>query len=104
MHADPMRTKPVAIIVPIEHQLRNVAAGLVGQHDSLESLAKNAPVCQLVLEQLQMTARRMGLSSIETVEAVVLSPDEWGPMNVSLAEYRFHIDGVWSALGLIPLF
>lgn len=75
--------KPIAIIVPVELTLKNLASenGIPG--DTVESLVHDPKVQSLVLKQLQSSGREGGLKGIEIVNGVVLSDEEWTPQNVS---------------------
>lgn len=55
VHADPLRTKPIAVVVLIERELRNLIGKLGESHDSIEILATNSKVQVVVLEQRYST-------------------------------------------------
>ncbi len=82
MYADSQKTKPVAIIVPAEPALKNLAKknGIPG--DSIEELASNKKLQGLVLKELQQAGRQGGLNGIEIIEGVVVADEEWIPQNV----------------------
>lgn len=85
VHADPMRAKPIAIIVPVEGVLNDLLQSLNYRKGDSVDLADSAEAQRLVLHQLQEKAREYNLASMETVEAVVLSSlNEWNPLNVSI--------------------
>lgn len=75
--------RPVAIIVPLEPALKNIASSNGISGDSLETLVHNEKLKSLVLSQLQQAGRAGGLRGIEIVGGVVLSDEEWTPQNVS---------------------
>ncbi|EXJ93246.1 hypothetical protein A1O3_01803 [Capronia epimyces CBS 606.96] len=78
--ADSTRAKPIAIIIPVQSVLQNLAASPLDMTDP----ARVAETQQLVLLRLLEHAHQHNLPSIETIEAVVISPlHEWTPMNVS---------------------
>lgn len=83
VHAAEDQAKPVAIIVPSEPGLTQLAKNN-GIHDQLESLIHNDKVNQLVLKELQSAGRDGGLRPFELIEGVVLSDEEWTPQNVSI--------------------
>lgn len=83
VYADQNKAKPIAIIVPLEPTLKQIAAdnGIPG--GSLEELVHNKKLNGLVLKELQNVGRNGGLSGIEIIEGVALSDEEWTPQNVS---------------------
>jgi long-chain acyl-CoA synthetase len=82
VYADQTKTRPVAIIVPIEPALKAFAEenGIKKEH---EELIHDDKLNSLVLKQLQTTGRNGGLKGIEVIEGVVLAEEEWTPQNVS---------------------
>ncbi|CAZ85687.1 unnamed protein product [Tuber melanosporum] len=80
VYADRNRTKPVALIVPVEGPLRRLAAE-AGVDGELEELVHNDRVRVAVLRDLIAVGRRGGLAGIELVEGVVLTEEEWTPQN-----------------------
>lgn len=85
VYADAQQTKPVAIIVPVEAVLQQLAAKLGVAGNGIEDLSLNSKIQSAVLKELQQTGRTGGLSGIEIIEGVVLSDEEWTPQNVSLS-------------------
>ncbi|KAI5460720.1 long-chain acyl-CoA synthetases & [Mariannaea sp. PMI_226] len=78
VYADALHSRPIAVIMPREKALINIAEKLgVDQHD----MHTDKSVCGNVLAELQATAKRAGLSSIETVANVVITDEEWSPLN-----------------------
>jgi hypothetical protein len=86
VHADPARKKPIAIIVPDKAQLSDLLQTSIPQNEDVQPAQDSLNRLQrLALQQLQQQAQAYGLTSIETIDAVVLSHlSEWGPLNVSL--------------------
>jgi long-chain acyl-CoA synthetase len=78
------KAKPIAIVVPVEATLQKLAAENGVNGSSIEELAHNKKVNDIVLKEMQKTGRSMGLSGIELIEGVVLAEEEWTPQNVSL--------------------
>lgn len=78
VHANPDATQPIAIIVPHEQHLR---ASLPEEdpHTPLANLCASAKVRALVLRECNAVGKRSGFKSIEILQAVVLTPDEWTP-------------------------
>jgi long-chain acyl-CoA synthetase len=78
VHAIPEATQPIAIIVPHEVHLR---AALTDEdaHAPLATLCASAKVKALVLRECNAAGKKSGFKSIEMLQAVVLTPDEWTP-------------------------
>jgi long-chain acyl-CoA synthetase len=83
VYADQQRTKPVAIIVPAEPALKNLASRIGVEGNGIEDLVHNSKVQSEVLKELQQAGRAGGLSGIEIIEGAVLADEEWTPQNVS---------------------
>jgi long-chain acyl-CoA synthetase len=83
VYADSNKTKPVAIIVPVEAALKKIAEqhGFPAEHH--DELLHNEKLKDIVLKQLQTTGRGGGLRGIELIEGIVLAGEEWTPQNVS---------------------
>lgn len=106
VHASPQRSKPIAIIVPVEAALAFLAQKheIAGSHDEL---VQNEKLRGIVLAQVQQSGRKGGLIGIEIVEGVVLSEEEWNPANVSFSlffSFWFFAEeegekGEWSGFG-----
>jgi long-chain acyl-CoA synthetase len=88
VYADPNKAKPIAIIVPTEKPLQDIAKeiGVPGEH--LEELVHNDKLNSAVLKQVQDAGRRAGLAGIEIVAGIVLAEEEWTPQNVSCIVLR----------------
>lgn len=78
VHANPDATQPIAIIVPHEQHLR-AALPEENPHASLATLCANDKVRALVLRECNAVGKKSGFKSIEILQAVVLTPDEWTP-------------------------
>jgi long-chain acyl-CoA synthetase len=80
VHADPDKSRPIAVIMPNEAVLAERAKELgVDEH----SMHTDKKVKSAVLKDLQATGRRGGLSGMEIVAGVVITDEEWTPPSVS---------------------
>lgn len=77
------KNKPVAIVVPNEPALKEVARSNGIQGSGLEDLCHNEKLNGAVLKEMQAAGKKGGLNGIEIIEGVVLSEEEWTPQNVS---------------------
>ncbi|EME79022.1 uncharacterized protein MYCFIDRAFT_198907 [Pseudocercospora fijiensis CIRAD86] len=75
------KNKPVAIVVPAEPALKQLASDNGVQGHGLEDLCHNEKVNNAVLKAMQDAGKRGGLSGIEIIEGVVLADEEWTPQN-----------------------
>ncbi|PNP42167.1 long-chain acyl-CoA synthetase [Trichoderma gamsii] len=76
VHADPDHNRPIAVIMANEKVLAAKAAELgVDEH----SMHRDSKVQAAVLKDLQTTAKRSGLSGLETVGGVVVTDADWTP-------------------------
>lgn len=76
VHADPNHNRPIAVIMANEKVLAAKAAELgVDEH----SMHHDSKVQAAVLKDLQVTAKRSGLSGLETVGGVVVTDADWTP-------------------------
>ncbi|KAF2864407.1 acetyl-CoA synthetase-like protein [Piedraia hortae CBS 480.64] len=80
VHAAQDKNKPVAIVVPVERELKKIASEH-GVSGGLDELCSNKKVNAAMLEAMQATGRKGGLSGIELIQGVVLSDEEWTPQN-----------------------
>jgi long-chain acyl-CoA synthetase len=83
VYASPEKTKPIAIIVPVEHALQKLAKANGVKGGSLETLVHDKKLNGIVLRELQKAGRDGGLSGIEIIDGVVMSEEEWTAHNVS---------------------
>ncbi|EMR71896.1 hypothetical protein MGN70_014238 [Eutypa lata] len=81
VYADQSKSKPIAIIVPLEPTLKALAESNGISGSSVEELVHNKKLQGIVLKELQSVGRSGGLSGIEIIEGVVLSDEEWTPQN-----------------------
>jgi long-chain acyl-CoA synthetase len=89
VYVAPDQAKPVAIIVPVEAALLQLAKSNGIHGESLESLIHDEKVSSLVLKELQAVGKASGLRGFEIIEGVVLSDEEWTPQSVSFVILRF---------------
>lgn len=80
VYADQHKTKPIALIVPVEGPLKKLAAQ-AGVEGGLEKLVHDDKVRAAVLRELIAAGRQGGLAGIELIEGVVLTEEEWTPQN-----------------------
>ncbi|EXJ83095.1 long-chain acyl-CoA synthetase [Capronia coronata CBS 617.96] len=75
------KARPIAIIVPVEAQLKKIAAanGIKGDH--LEEIVHDKKLNSIVLKEIQKAGREVGLAGIEIIDGVVLVDEEWTPQN-----------------------
>ena len=85
VYAQQDKNKPIALVVPAEPALKQLASQNSVQGDGLEDLCHNEKVNAAVLREMQSTGKKGGLTGIEIIEGVVLSDEEWTPQNVSIA-------------------
>ena len=76
-------SKPVAIVVPAEAALKQLAKDNGIQGHGLEDLCSNNKVKNLVLKEMQSVGKKGGLAPFEIINGVVLADEEWTPQNVS---------------------
>ncbi|KAF2774486.1 acetyl-CoA synthetase-like protein [Teratosphaeria nubilosa] len=75
------KNKPIAIIIPNEPVLKQLAADNGVKGNGLEDLCHKDKVNAAVVKEMQAAGRKGGLSGIEIIEGVVLADDEWTPQN-----------------------
>ncbi|MCJ1478575.1 long-chain fatty acid-CoA ligase [Lambiella insularis] len=105
------RNKPIAIVVPVESILKQLAkdGGIEGH--GVEDLVHSEKLNRIVLKSLQEAGVKGGLSGIEIIDGVVLADDEWNPANGLttaaqkinrrgiLHKYQKEVDKVYSGSG-----
>lgn len=77
------QAKPVAIIVPAEPALLQLAKSNGIQGDSIGTLVHDKKLNSIILRDMQNVGKSAGLRGFEIIEGVVLSDEEWTPQNVS---------------------
>lgn len=76
------KNKPIAIVVPAEPALKELANKNGVSGTGLEDLCHNKKVNDLVLKEMQNAGKAGGLAGFEIIEGVVLADEEWTPQNV----------------------
>ncbi|CCM04102.1 uncharacterized protein FIBRA_06262 [Fibroporia radiculosa] len=82
VHAHADAKQPIAIIIPHEQQLQfALETKSVGPppHSSMQDLCQDTRVQELVLKECLAVGKKNGFKSIELLQAVVLTADEWTP-------------------------
>ncbi|KAM5432770.1 long-chain fatty acid-CoA ligase [Microsporum ferrugineum] len=75
------QAKPVAIIVPAEPALIQLAKSNGINGDSIGTLVHDKKLNSIVLKEMQNAGKAAGLRGFEIIEGVVLSDEEWTPQN-----------------------
>ena len=78
------KSKPIAIIVPAEPALKQLASDNGIEGNGLEDLVHSKKLNGIVLKELQDAGRRGGLAGIEIIDGVVLADEEWTTVNVGV--------------------
>ncbi|EMF13692.1 acyl-CoA synthetase [Sphaerulina musiva SO2202] len=81
VYAQSDKNKPIAIVVPAEPALKQLASENGIEGHGIEDLAHNKKINSLVLKAMQDTGRKQGLAGIEIIEGVVLTDEEWTPQS-----------------------
>ena len=77
------KTKPIAIVVPVEAALQHLAKENGIQDKGIDEMVHDDKLNRLVLKNLQDEGRKHGLAGIEIIDGVVLASEEWNAQNVS---------------------
>ena len=77
------KNKPIAIIVPAEPALKNLAKANGIEGHGIEDLVHNEKLNKVVLKELQAAGRQGKLAGIEIIEGVVMASEPWDAQNVS---------------------
>ena len=70
--------QPIAAVFPHEGHLRHALGDKIG-HEDLHALCQRDDVRALVLKECNAAGKSAGFKPMETLAAVVLTPDEWTP-------------------------
>lgn len=85
VYADQSKVKPIAIVLPIENNLRQMLKEEKvidnAETEEFAHLVHDKKVTKAVLKHLLTTGKHQGLKGIELLQNVVLSDDEWTPQN-----------------------
>ena len=83
VYGHPDAKQPMAVIIPHEihlrHALKQGAVDGVDPEASLYTLCEHPGVRKFVMENCNALGKKNGFKSLEILEAVVLTPDEWTP-------------------------
>lgn len=83
IHADPLESHIVAIIVPVPRDLTALAETL-GVKGDLDQICSDAKVTQQIAKEMRDIAQQAGFKGAEILKALVLVPGEWTPENEML--------------------
>jgi long-chain acyl-CoA synthetase len=106
IHADPLESYIIALVVPIEHEIKAIAGSLQisGTYDTL---CANPAITEHVMHLLIESAKKANFKGAELVKQVTLLSDEWTAENGMLtaaqkikrkeviAKYTTHIDRMY---------
>ncbi|ODV88537.1 hypothetical protein CANCADRAFT_124301 [Tortispora caseinolytica NRRL Y-17796] len=81
VYADSTRLKPIAIVLPNEPKLVELAKSLGIEGDHLQSLVHDELLVKKVSSSLIETGKQGGLKGIELINTAVLTDKEWTPQN-----------------------
>lgn len=83
VYADATHHRPVAIVVPTEHTLRqfSLANHFASEDSTLESLCGDQRIQAEVHRELLAVGKLGGLVRIELIEGVIMIPEEWTTEN-----------------------
>ncbi|KAI6142947.1 acetyl-CoA synthetase-like protein [Pisolithus tinctorius] len=84
VYASAEAKQPIAILIPHELNLRHTLEGKLNGVDAsapLSELCHNKAVQELVLRECNAVGKKNGLKSMEMLEAVILTAEEWTPEN-----------------------
>ncbi|CAG8499297.1 981_t:CDS:2 [Acaulospora colombiana] len=79
--ADSLQRKPVAVILPTEARIMELAEEKGLKEQSFEELCDNKVIISEVFNACQEQAKRAGLKPAEFLSSIVLVSDEWTPQN-----------------------
>ncbi|CAG8571996.1 4706_t:CDS:2, partial [Dentiscutata heterogama] len=79
--ANPFQNKPVALILPVEAQLRNIAKEKNLGGMDFAQLCANKEITSTVLQACLSQAKKAGLKPAELFGSITLVPDEWTAQN-----------------------
>ena len=86
MYASPVRSKPIAIIIPEETTTKDLRAMnyiTISDTCSQEATDSSPPLQTAVMEELRQIWSDTGLSRMEMVDGVIIAEErEWSPQNV----------------------
>ncbi|EEQ87331.2 long-chain acyl-CoA synthetase [Blastomyces dermatitidis ER-3] len=81
IYAAPDKAKAIALVVPIEQTLKNIAAENGIKKQDLGELVHDNKLRDIVLQDMQTIGRKAGLAGLEIIEGLVLVEEPWTPQN-----------------------
>ncbi|SCU84694.1 LADA_0D03246g1_1 [Lachancea dasiensis] len=83
VYADQSKVKPVAVVVPNEGPVGNLAVeqGLIKSPDDVRDVIHDKKLRRAVLNELLKTGKSQGLTGIEFLQGVAMFDEEWTPQN-----------------------
>ena len=109
VYASPDHAKPIAIVEPVAAALSKIAADVGEKGASHDEICASAKVRAAVRTEMQKIGSQNGLQSIEMIQDVVLTSDEWTPQSGLLTsaqklnrkavvdKFKKEIDAVYAA-------
>ncbi|OJD18174.1 hypothetical protein AJ78_01786 [Emergomyces pasteurianus Ep9510] len=75
------KAKAVALVVPIEQTLKNLAVEHGIKSQAIGELVHDKKLRSVVLQNMQTVGRKAGLTGLEIIDGVVLVEEPWTPQN-----------------------
>ena len=79
LYGDPIKSNPVALIVPSEEKLKELAQKLGMTRTDFEDLCKDDIITSTILKELYQQGKRSGLKHWELPNAITLVKEDWNP-------------------------
>lgn len=82
VYADANQNKPVAVVVPNETVVVEIAKkNGINDGEHLSQLIHNRQLSNIILERLLTTGKKGGLIGIELLQSIILTDYEWTPQS-----------------------
>ncbi|PGH36406.1 long-chain acyl-CoA synthetase [[Emmonsia] crescens] len=81
VYAAPDKAKAIALVVPVEQTLKNLAIENGIKSRVVGELVHDKKLQSIVLQNMQTVGRKAGLSRLEIIDGVVLVEEPWTPQN-----------------------
>ncbi|CAJ0865938.1 17117_t:CDS:2 [Entrophospora sp. SA101] len=81
VYADSFQARPVALIIPVEAQIKKLAIEKNIHGSSFEELCKNKEITNVVLQACTAEAKKADFKPAEFLSAITLMSDEWTAQN-----------------------
>ncbi|RHZ70620.1 hypothetical protein Glove_269g28 [Diversispora epigaea] len=78
--ADSLQTRPVAVILPAEVRILDLAKEM-GIEGGFEELCNNAEIKKTILKSCNEQGKKANFKSVEFLADIILAPDEWTSQN-----------------------